>query len=184
MKCRSQFVQDLLALPSHESLDTAPIQLDESASATRHFLDVALSGGVPMAKLDLQRCGEIYSLCERLQANSVVESISEAIQITLRDAKPSDVDAWAVFKVAARLHDAALAKEAIRKFDTSKVNANLLFFDNESLDIYEGIPTRYALALMRSASQWASWYGKNWSPCHRHYVPNTPDDMADKFSLT
>lgn len=176
-------MKDLLDVPSAERLNTAPILLDENEAAIRYFLDIALSGGTPVAKLDLQRCGEIYSLCERFQATPVLSSISEAMQIALRDTNSDNFDAWAVFKLAAKLDDVPLAKEAIRRLDPCKRNAVSLFFNIESLDIYDEVPKRFTLALIRSTSKWATGCEKDYNPMDRQYMANKASEMADAFDL-
>lgn len=93
---------------------------------------------------------------------------------------PADLDAWEIYKIAAREDD------AIESLGYSGYTHRSMFFDDPARFIFADIPTKYALALYRSAfshsegRQIHNPYRKS-SSKSLTWVPNEIETLASNF---
>jgi hypothetical protein len=73
---------------------------------------------------------------------------SMRIAMTYETGRTPPIDAWGVFKVAAKRDDAVLAKAAVRCLGLSGYSIKEILF-RKSPSFVEGIPPRYFFALFR-----------------------------------
>jgi hypothetical protein len=149
---RSDFIKELLDLPSTTPSDIDSIQLNQTADIVRYFIHCASSAGSEQyaVGLDIDRYKEYFELCDFLQAPEVHQSVLKSIANALgRPDYRGTPNAWDLFTFAARRDDFALAKLAISGFDRSNIDMQYKISE-EPPSYYDDLPTRYVLALFRS----------------------------------
>ena len=148
----SDFIRELLELPSTTPNEIDPIQLDQAADIVRYFTHCASSAGSEQyaVGLDIDRYTEYFELCDFLQAPEVHQSVLKSIANALgRPDYRGTPNAWDLFTFAARRDHFALAKLAISGFDRSHIDMQYKMSE-EPPSYYDDLPTRYVLALFRS----------------------------------
>jgi hypothetical protein len=75
----STFISDLLDIPSHQSIETAPIQLDQITRHAELFVDLVLSSGTARMYIPLDDCKPLLDLCDRLQAPLIEKWVWQAL---------------------------------------------------------------------------------------------------------
>ena len=75
----SGFIKDLLDLPSHQSIETAPIQLDQVSRHVELFVDLVVSSGQALMYIALDDCKPLLDLCDHLQAPAIDKRVWQAL---------------------------------------------------------------------------------------------------------
>jgi len=179
----SDFIRDLLEIPSTQSIADAPIHLNQDADTLRHFVDYVKSAKDHDLKLSLIGFQHLLDLCDHLQAPVVELAALGAIRSRM-DHKdyPADFNPWEVFALAARRDNIALAKCAIVCFERAGIDVRALLATNAP-SFYDNIPSRYFHALLRSAVYPSRGYDttKGWNrDC---FWLRSVGEMEEGFSL-
>lgn len=149
MLTRSDFIKDLLSLPSQQPIDRAPLHVHQPANIVRKFVDCAISSQEHDFKLGFVDIEDFVDLCDHLQASAIKLSVLKSLKVHLGNVTLNlQFDAWEIFKLAANQGDIALAKLAIGHFDKSGI-AVRKFFAIQSTTFFDDIPPRYVYALLR-----------------------------------
>jgi hypothetical protein len=145
----SDFIKDLLDLPSSQSIDEAPIQVHQTANIVRRFVDCINSSPEHDPQLKGADLGHFIELCDHLQASAIKSSVLRRVTARLSDIEENrDCDAWEIFKCAAKQDNVALAKLAIGNFDKSGVKLRDMFASEAPL-FFDDMPPQYVYALLR-----------------------------------
>jgi hypothetical protein len=144
----SDFIKDLLDLPSDQSIDQAPIHVHQPANIVRKFIDCAISSQDHDFKLSFVDIKAFVDLCDHLQCLAIKLSVLKSLKIQMANINLKQTfDAWEIFKVAANQGDVALAKLAIGHFERSGIVRDL--FAKQSATFFDDVPPRYVYALLR-----------------------------------
>jgi len=145
----SDFIKDLLDLPSTQSIEEAPIHVHQPANVVRKFIDCVISSQDHDFKLGFTEIKDFVDLCDHLQAPTVKLGVMRSLKLQMGNSNLSQTfDAWGIFKLAANQADVALAKLAIGHFDRSGIILRDLFLKRPS-SYFDDIPPRYVYALLR-----------------------------------
>jgi hypothetical protein len=145
----SDFIKELLDLPSSQSIDQAPIHIHQCAHIVRLFIDHITSSGSHDLRLSVSDSKHMLDLCDHLQAFDIKLSILDSLAARIYDVGLIQrIDAWGIYKIAATQDDVALAQLAIGHFDKSDVKLRDMFA-KESPSFFADIPLRYVVALIR-----------------------------------
>jgi hypothetical protein len=148
LRC-SDFIKELLELPSSQSIDQAPIHVHQCAHIVRLFIDYVTSSGSHDLKPSVSESRHILDMCDHLQAFNIKALILDSLAARIYDVGLIPrIDAWGIYKIAATQDDVALAQLAIGHFDKSGVKLRDMFTKG-SLSMFEDIPLRYVFALLR-----------------------------------
>jgi len=142
-----------LAVPSAQSIETAPIHLDHEHDVVRSFVNILAPSPGTDVGMDVKMCESLLALSDMFGTPRAEQFILKSLQTSLKTGNGiPPFDAWNAFKIAAKRDDVELARDAIRCFERSGHTLKTLltgrlpsFFDN--------IPPRYVYALMRCAFQ-------------------------------
>jgi len=145
----SEFVKGLLDLPSTQSLEAAPIHLNQNADIVRFFVNYITSSMGFDIKSSATDCQHLIDLCDHLQVPTLYGAVIQSLKLRAsRKQLPKGFDAWGMFKIAADQDDVTLAKSAIGCFDRAAVSIKDIFVQDPP-SIYDGISPQYIFALLR-----------------------------------
>lgn len=164
----SEFIRNLVDVPSQEPLENAPIHLDYSSTTIRPFVYHIYSNTAIDFEMTTRVCKELFELCDRFQALQIYDLTCRTMQLRLENSKTfKDLDVWEIFRLAALKDDVKLAKSAIAALDSAGLTQEVLFTNNaKSRARFEGLPVRYVHAILM---------GK----CTRDYMYNTTSPDCD-----
>ena len=152
MLTRSDFIKELLELPSTTSQQIGPIHLNHTAETVRHFIHCSSTiwSKQYAIRLTAGDYEDLLKLCDFFQAavveQLVVKSIAAAMKSKVYDSK---LNAWEIFRFAANRNNYALAKLAVGCFDRAGVNKDSMA-SAQPPSLYSDIPVRYIYHLFRS----------------------------------
>lgn len=152
MLTNSQFVEDLRLVPSEEALDDSPVHLDYSSATVRVFIDLVCTRHILAFKTIKLNClgyEELFKLCDQFEAPEIANSLAANLRAVMKY-PTTGLDPWRVFKVAAQRNDVELARLSAVKIHGTGSGLGEVFFNNPP-SFFDGIPSRYMAALMRSA---------------------------------
>ena len=145
----SDFIKELLDLPSSQSIDQAPIHVNQTAHIVRQFIDCTTSSGSHDLNPSVSDSKHMLDLCDHLQAPDIKVWILDSLAARIYDVGLIQrIDAWGIYKIAATQDDFTLAKLAIGHFDKSDVKLRDMFA-KESPSFFADIPLQYVVALIR-----------------------------------
>jgi len=145
----SVFIKNLLDIPSHQSIESAPIHLDHPSIIVRTFVNHVYSDLPIACSLTLAICTGVFELCDHFEAPQVYTTMSQNTQDRLQIAEHiREMDVWEVFKAAAIRDDVELATAAIKAFDLARLSAALFQHNQKSVARFDGLPTRYSVNLL------------------------------------
>lgn len=150
LKC-SDFIRDLLDLPSDQSIDQAPIHVHQSAKIVRKFVDMAICppGTLYICSLSTTDVTAFVDLCGHLQASSIKAPMMNVLKFRLAHNKlDARFDIWAIFRLAAKEDDVGLARLAVARFEQCGIVIRD-FFLKQPNELLHDISPRYASALLR-----------------------------------
>jgi hypothetical protein len=143
----SNFIEDLLSIPSSQSIKDAPIHLEQPARHVRLFVDLVISSGTARMMIALDDCGPLLDICDHLQAPTIDKrfwnALSNQFWITLRF---NALSPWDIFRLAANRGDHVVCGKAIAAFQIHGYQ-----FDDicsQPAEFYEGMPVRYLATLL------------------------------------
>jgi hypothetical protein len=179
----SEFIQDLLKLPTAQSISEAPIHLDHNSNVVRHFVDYVTSSRLYNIHLDMTGFEQLLDLCDHFQSPAIEKCVLASIQATLEEGRyGSDFDPWTIFGIAARRDSFHLAKAAVVCVYCSGVDLRDLLIAKPP-SFYDDIPPRYLHALLRSTfAPITAFKWRKGPPCDCLQVQDI-SDMIDNFSL-
>jgi hypothetical protein len=113
----SDFIKDLLDIPSAESLESAPIQLHQQARHVRIFIDLVLSSHTAPMGLSIDDCLPLIHICDQLLAPKLDAIIWAALSTQLcTTTKFEHVTPWDIFQLAAARRDDQMCGKAVNAF--------------------------------------------------------------------
>jgi len=153
---RSGFIRDLLDVPSHQSLESAPIYLDYPSDTILSFVRQLHSTGHPDSPLVMgltsDICEHLFDLCDRFDAPHINDIVSQAIRMRLRMLSPINpalpvtvmLDVWEIFRIGSARDDFEVARAAIAALDSAGLTEEILFAKEVKLSArFDGLPLRY-----------------------------------------
>lgn len=194
LRC-SSFIHGLLSVPSKEPLELAPISLDQEATVVRHFIDFVTARNPVKIDLDITRMQGAVALCDRFRISESKDTLSLSLRESLRHYAERNqkkrkywegvtVDAWAIFELAAKRSDVALAKGAIRCFSGPRLQPDQLVCAKDTKALYAEVPKDWALALIRVSLEYkAVYHGARGQWVDRGWRKADFSTMADNFEV-
>lgn len=179
---RSDFIRDLLDLPSDQSIDQAPIHVRQSAKIVRTFVDCATSSHEHDFKVDPTDLVGFADLCDHLQAQTIKSTVLDNLKKQMKSDPYRALGAWNIFKWAAKEADLELARLAITSFDRSDIVVRDLFVER-STTFFDDIPPRYVFALLRSFADPAMNRHGQGGRVHDAIIFRSSIDAANAFTL-
>jgi hypothetical protein len=174
-KMSSDFIKDLLDIPSAESLETAPIQLHQQARHVRIFIDLVLSSHTAPMSLSIDDCLPFIHICDQLLAPKLDAIVWAALGTQLSTTtKFEHVTPWDIFQMAAARRDDQMCGKAVNAFGVHGYT-----FDDicsQPAYFYEGLSTKYVATLLTGNFKWS----------HKHsgkpaYAQRGWEAVADRF---
>jgi hypothetical protein len=154
----STFISDLLDLPSSQSIESAPIHLDQDARHVRLFVDLVLSSGTALMYFELDDCKPLLDICDRLQALDLDKLVWKALTRRLQSTTLfKNLSPWDIFRLAANRGDNHVCGLAITAFQIHGYQ-----FDDicsQPGNFYDGIPSRYLATLLTGNYRWKIKHG-------------------------
>lgn len=145
----SDFIKELLDLPSSQSIDQAPIHVHQTAHIVRQLIDCTTSSGPHELKPSVSDSKHMLDLCDHLQAPDIKVWILDSLAARMYDVGLIQrIDAWGIYKIAATQDDVTLAQLAIEHFDKCNVKLRDMFA-KELPSFFADIPLPYVGALLR-----------------------------------
>lgn len=144
------------------------------------------SGTYLSIDLEIEYFNELFQLCD---APSVCSSILQVLLIRITaKVYPAGLDAWEVFKIAAKHDCKSLAIEAVKNFEKCGYTHDLIFNDVPERFIFADIPQKYAMALYRSGfevTQGGQTYNNSTGKYERssHWTVRAVGSRGDHFML-
>jgi hypothetical protein len=143
----SGFIKDLLDVPSHQSIETAPIQLDQVSRHVQLFVDLVLSSGQALMYIALDDCKPLLDLCDRLQAPAIDKCIWQALTSRLWNTTLfKNLSPWDVFRLAANRGDDHVCGKAVAAFQVHGYRYDDIC--SQSFEFYQDIPIRCLATLL------------------------------------
>jgi len=183
----SEFIRNLLSVPSEQSIETAPIHLEHSNDVVRYFLDSLTPSPSAEMLVKVELCTDLLKLSDMLGTPQVERNVLNSMRIamTFETGRKPPIDAWGVFKVAAGRDDAVLAKAAVRCLGLCGYSIKDILF-RKSPSFVDGIPPRYLFALLRCAMKLEprGMYGIDYSQRSSNSIDTRDwESAADFFAL-
>jgi hypothetical protein len=157
----SGFIKGLLDVPSHQSLESAPIYLDYPSDTILSFVRQLHITGHPDSHLVIgltsDICKHLFDLCDRFDAPQINDIVSKAIRMRLRMLSPTNpaltaivsLDVWEIFRIGAARNDFEVARAAIAALDIAGLTEEILFAKEVKLSArFDGLPLRYVYPLL------------------------------------
>jgi hypothetical protein len=145
----SGFIKDLLDIPSHQSIETAPIQLDQVSRHVELFVDLVLSSGQALMYIALDDCKPLLALCDRLQAPAIDKRVWQALTSRLWNTTLfKNLSPWDIFRLAANRGDDYVCGKAVAAFQVHGYQYNDICSSRlSSIEIFPSdISQHYSLA--------------------------------------
>jgi hypothetical protein len=171
----SGFISDLLEIPSSQSFESAPIQLDQVSRHVEIFVELVVSSGQNTVHIAFDDCVPLLDLCDHLQGPAISSRVWQAFTRGLETTKLfKNLSPWDIFKMAANRGDGYACGKAIAAFQVH----GYLFGDiiQKPPDFYHGIPTRYLATLLNGNYGFKIKHGGI-----RTYVPVGWAEVAVRF---
>lgn len=159
----SEFVKGLLAVPSSQLLEDAPIQLNQTAEYVRKLLDfVYATGPVPLDSA--KECQALLEMCDHLQMSELRKLLWKLIKARVYVKKPDanafGLSPWEAFRLGAVMDSPELCSSAAVAFFRYGYEVDDIC--NQPTAAYEDIASRYlATLLMDNYKQ----YGESYKQC-------------------
>ena len=146
----SEFIRDLLSVPSEQRTETAPVYLEHGNAVVRYFLDSLTPSASAEMLVKVELCTDLLKLSDMLGTPLVERNVLNSMRVamTFETGRKPPIDAWAVFKVAAERDDIALAKAAVSRLGLCGHSIMDIVFKKPA-SFVDGIPSRYLHALLR-----------------------------------
>lgn len=179
----SEFIKGLLELPSTQSLEEAPIHLNQNADIVRFFVNYITSSVGCEIKSSATDCQHLIDLCDHLQVPTLYGAVIQSLKFRAsRKQPPKGFDAWGMFKIAADQDDVSLAKCAIGCFDRVDVSIKDIFVQDPT-SLYDGIAPRYIFALLRCFAKPTSFERSEDGTPLKGILFRSESEAAKAFSL-
>jgi hypothetical protein len=154
----STFISDLLDLPSFQSLESAPIHLDQTVRHVRLFVDLVLSSGTALMYFELDDCKPLLDICDHLQAPDLDKLVWKALTRRLQSTTLfKNLSPWDIFRLAANRGDSQACGLAVTAFQIHGYQ-----FDDicsQPAYFYDDIPNRYLATLLTGNYRWKIKHG-------------------------
>jgi hypothetical protein len=111
----SEFARCLLDVPSSQSLENAPIDLNQTAEYVRKLLDIVYASRDEQ-NLTAKQYLALLEMCNHLQMSTVESTIRKLATARLRDEKAVGLCPWEVFKLGAMEDSPRLCHRAATAF--------------------------------------------------------------------
>jgi hypothetical protein len=164
----SNFIKNLLDVPSQQPLDMAPIHLDIASKVVRSFVSEIYADDILKSRWsdngfgmnNMKTIKELVDLCDRFEAPRIYAAYSETLQMSMLSGRRLvNLDVWEIFKIAALHDDVELAKTAIAALDAVGLTQSILFpKDLKSSAHFDGLPMRFVYPLLMSRYQESERY--------------------------
>jgi hypothetical protein len=137
----STFVKDSLKLPSSQSLEDAPIQLNQTAIHVKKLLDfIHATGPVPVETA--KECDALLEMCDHLQMSNIRHTIWNLVRARMDPHKP-DPNAFGLGATRDNYH---LCHDAAITF--SRYNYKMDDICAQPPSFYQDMPSRYLALLL------------------------------------
>jgi hypothetical protein len=181
----SEFIRNLLSVPSEQSIETAPIYLEHSNAVVRYFLDSLTPSPSAQMLVKIELCTDLLKLSDMFGTPQVERNVLNSMRIamTFETGRKPPIDAWGVFKVAAERDDLALAKAAVGRLGLSGHSIMDIVFKKPA-SFVDGIPSRYLHALLRCSLKFECFGSIDYSQQSRDPLYSRDwESAAASFSL-
>lgn len=153
MLMNSSFISGLLDIPSGQSLEDAPIHLDQLARHIRIFIDLVQASGTAPFAIQLDDCKPLLDLCDRMQAPSIDKIVWQALSDQIgRTTRFNSLSPWEIFRLSATRDDHHVCGKAVTAFAVIGYQFDDLC--SQPAEFYDGIPT-----LLTGNYRWKIKYG-------------------------
>jgi hypothetical protein len=143
----SAFFSDLLDLPSMQSPESAPVELDHSSETVRLFVDLIVTRNLSTQDIPTGMMLELFSICDKFQMEEVDIALMKDIRSRLMSPQdPVSLDPWSIFKYAANRGDIDMARTCIQAFEDAGINHQSIY--RASPSHFVGIPGNFVTALL------------------------------------
>lgn len=145
----SAFIKGLLDVPSNQSLDDAPIQLNQTAEYVRKLLDFVYATG-PIPIDTARECHALLEVYDHLQMSEIRITLWKMVQARLNLVTPDPhafgLSPWEAFRLGASLDSPILCYDAALAFCRYKYTVDAVCC--QAPDCYQDMPSRYLATLL------------------------------------
>jgi hypothetical protein len=132
-------------VPSNQSIQDAPIQLNQLAEHVRQLIDLVYSAnGVPISTA--QQYHVLLEMCDHLQMTAVKETIWKLARAQLTDPNAVGLTPWETFKLGTIIDMPGLCFDAASAF--VRYNYTLDNVYRQPSEYYEDMPGLYVATLL------------------------------------
>lgn len=165
-----------MSISSSQSLETAPIPIDQSSDDIRLFIDMVHSSNTANLIIPTLSYKSILHICEQLQASELQSALWSGLQESLRQtSRVSYLYLWELFGMAAREDNNLLCSAICMAFYYKETHHDLIC--SQQPGFYDGIPPRYLATLLTGHFRWHHTHSGKAA-----YRMRTFYDLANRFS--
>jgi hypothetical protein len=138
----SDFIKGLLDVPSSQSIDTAPIQLNQIADHVRRLVDLVYSSSNEPI-LTAKQGHALLEMCDYLQMPRVKTTIWKLAEARVNNMDATGMSPWEAFKLGALQNNPTFCYNALR----SKHGYSMRDISSKPPSEYKDIPGQYLATL-------------------------------------